>query len=746
MHKEKLNNLISQINTTQIIYLNDILHLISDALEVISGFLKNRIYLPVSSDFDCKEDLLEPVHIRGYSQYPIKNISLSLKDDGNRDNNPCIVNPLQETHEAWAFNTRLPLPVPDYAETDRAGSNILGSILDIRSSLIFPVIFNNSCIAICTIDSTEVIAEGVFKGLIKPLNEFFKRIIATLAGSIEYWKEINQGKRLNEFVNSKKLSSILNRFIQAGIADLAAIFLFKEYGSKDINRRCLIPFSLSASEERDLNIFNETINGFEGVLDFNSRDFFIASEMIESKQLMKRYNTPLFISFRDVSGLFERELSKKGGYSGGIYYLAADSYGEILFSIVLFLKRDTFKKVKNRLGSNDKYLKGIFKDIVKKINPLLYDIPDSSYITEQLLEIYMINSRYEEFNRMKDIRNGLTSFLKMILHKIMIITGADNGIIGITENIGGKGYVSVEKEGGILVGAKIGDINDKYIRPLRVGTREELLTKELSLTGMSAAYKKTMVFTGLEPPEKKVYLREPFPEMESAMATPVLIDGKTIAVIHISSRRKYAFARKTQTLLEMIADIVKDNMHKLIKKYKVSIEVLRLYGGNYPYIKNDALNYLAGLFDNYLLDLNRFMEDVLKNYKVRRRNKKDRENYITLRDIKKAFFDSKLETINLSDYMEEADNIIAHHIYMKLKNRKVSFFDAVQAEYARHNISRRVAILIFEKAKLAVKKSQITKIAVHLNACNENYQGNYEEKKKIERFREFYKKTIGIKL
>jgi len=746
MRKEKLNTLISQINTTQSIYLHDILHLISDALEVISDFSKNRIYLPASSHFNCSDDLLEPAHIRGYPQYPIKNISLSLKDD-DKDNYSCIVSPLQKTHEATAHNERIPVIATNYAESDMEGSKLIGSILNIQSSLIFPIIFNNTSIGICTIDSTEHVSEKVLKGLLKPVNEFFRKIINTLAEAIEYRKEINQGKKLNELINSKKLSSVLNIFIQEGVADLAALFLLKEDGLNEEGKQCLVPFSFSAADDNDLTIFQESIAKFGGVIDINSRDFLITSEMMEAfSPSGRKYNTPLLVPFRDIICVFEREIGKKAGYNAGIYYLAADSYGEILFSIILFLKKGTFKKVRNRYNNNDSYLKVIFKDVVKRINSLLYDIPDCSLVTEQLLDIYLINNRYEEFNRMKDIRNGLTSFLKMILHKIMIITGADNGIIGIVETIGEKGYVSVEKEGGILIGAKIGDINDNYIKPLRIGTREELLTKELSLTGMAAAYKKTMVFTGLEQPDKKVYLREPFPDMESAMATPVVVDGKTIAVIHISSRRKYAFARKTQTLLEMIADIVKDNMHKLIKKYKVSIEVLRLYGGSYPYIKNDALNYLASLFDNYLLDLNRFLDDILQNYKARRKNKKDRENYITLRDIKKAFFDSKLETINLSDYMEETDNVIAHHIYMKLKNRKATFFDAVQKEYAKHNISRRVAILIFEKAKLAVKKSQITKIAVHLNACSENYQGNYEEKKKIERFREFYKKTIGIKL
>ena len=181
-------------------------------------------------------------------------------------------------------------------------------------------------------------------------------------------------------------------------------------------------------------------------------------------------------------------------------------------------------------------------------------------------------------------------------------------------------------------------------------------------------------------------------------------------------------------------------------KYEVSVEVLKLYGGRYPYIKNDALNYLAELYHSYFMDLTKFLDDVMKNYESRRRDRKDKESHITLKDIKATYLDSSLERINLEEYLEKADNDIANYIYLMLTNRKASFLDAVQDAYSRHDISRNVALLVFEKAKLALAKPQVTRIAVHLNVCSENYKGNYEEKKKIERFRQFYKKTIGIKI
>ena len=751
MQKEKLNILVSQINNTESIYLQDILHLVSDALEVISGFSKNRIYLSAPSRFNHEQDLMEPVHIRGYPQNPVKSTFLSLDGDGKRKY-PLPIKPLSDTLEIDAYENLAPLIATDYDGSGMEGSAFLGRTLLIRSSLIFPITYKNARLGVGTIDSAEHVSEEVLRSLLKPVNAFLRRVIPKLAEAAEYWSGINKGKRLNELMNSLRVSSALGVFEQKGIADLSVFLLPQQAVSSGRTRSSLLPVSFSAVDDDGLRAFEEAAMAFGGAMEAGSRDFFLTSEMMEEDSesicpLVGKQNLPVLVSFKDMACPFEIEMNKKGGFTAGIYYLAVDSDGDTLFAIVLYLRKDSLRKARNYMyKGRDTHLEDLFMNVVKKINTTLYDIQDCSLVTDQLLGIYQINDRYEKFNRMKDIRRGLTGFLKMILQNIMVLTRADNGIIGILEDIGGKKFITVEKEGGVIVGAKSGDIADMYIRPLRVGTKEELLTKELSLAGMAAAYQRPMVYTGIEKPDEKVFLSKPFPHMESAIAAPVVVVEKTIAVIHLSAQRKYSFAGKSQIVLEMISQLVKDNVHKLLKKYRVSEEVIRLYGGSYPYIKNDALNYLAELFDNYVLDLNRFMDDIRGNYRIRRKNKKDKENYITLKDVKKAFFDSKFEEINLLDYMEETDNIIANHIYMRLKNRQASFFDDVQSEYAKHTISRRVAVLIFEKAKLAVKKTQITKIAVHLNVCSENYQGNYEEKKKIERFREFYKKTIGIKL
>ncbi|HDL14625.1 MAG TPA: GAF domain-containing protein [Euryarchaeota archaeon] len=748
--KEKLNNLIHRINKIESIYVNDILHSISDSLEIISGFPKNRLYLSFISPYCSNEDFLDPIHIRGYKPYPLKEISLNLKKV--KKYNISFRMSLRNTYEANAHNSMKHIISLDYSESNMEGSAIIGKLLNIKSSLIFPLIFNGKCLGVGTIDSSEPIAWEDFHSCLKPIYGFLKKIGAKLAETKEVLARIYQEKSLNKLVSSMRITSLLNELIQERIADLSVLLIPQRVLNK-IDSMPLIPFSIASKLKSDRVVFEETLMNFQGAMDLRSNDFILTTVIMNrdnDKYMLKTgtSNIPNLISFKDMSCSFEDELKKKAGFTAGIFYPIVDRHKDILYIIILYLKNDTLKKVRSLItrGKGKHYLNNRLSTIESKVNSVIYDLPDSSIVADELIGIYQINQNYEKYNRIKDIRNGLSGFLHRILRNVMVITGADCGIIGIVENIDDKKYVVVEREGGLIIGAKIGDIHDTYVKPFQIGTEEDLLTQERSLSGLAAAHKKTMLITGFEKSDEINILRRPFPGMKSVMATPVIIGNKAVAVICIGARNKYSFLKRSQLILEMISQLVKENIHKLIKKYIVSEEVLRLYGGRYPYIKNDALNYLAELYHNYFLNLNRFLDETFENYKTRRRDRKDKENYIILKDVKKAYLDSKLQQINLKEYMEKTDNDIANYIYLKLKYRKVSFFDAVQAEYIRHNISRQVAILVFEKAKYAVEKPLITRIAVHLNVCDSNYKGNYENKKKIERFREFYKKTIGIKL
>ncbi len=753
-HREELNKIIGHINGLDRVYLDAILHAVADGLELISGLSRSRIYLSFPSQYRSgRDDVLELFHIRGHAQYPLRHMPIAISEDGS-DSSRSLSQSLHKTFEAEAYVSRVPAVAVHYSESDREGSALIGKALKVKSSVLFPIIAGNRVLGVAALDSVEYLHHNVlasFKGVI---GEFLKTVAQKLSDVVEYWSPIIQERRAEEALKACKAALLLALPVREGIADLAVLMV----PSVDImcveKKGCVVPFSLVSREGDDRKLFEETLRDgrYGGRMTLGSGAFIFTSELTEAgyegiKFRPEVSNTPSFFTLRDFGCSFEAALEKKGGFTSAIFYPVVDRQKDLLYAALFYLKKETGKKMKAILArpEGQPSLKSRMKALESGINAILYGLSASSLVTDHLLRIYHVNHHYEDFNKMKDIRRGLAEFLHMILYNIMVITNADCGTIGVVGSINGKKYVIVEREGGVIVGAKAGDIHNSFIRPVRVGTPDTLLTKELSLSGIAAALGRTRVAFGTEGMENEEF-RIPCAEMKSAIAIPVMVGQETIAVINLGARKKYFFTEKTEEILEMLSEIVAENVHKLIKKYEVSVEVLKLYGGRYPYIKNDALNYLAELYHSYFIDPGTFLDDILKNYRSRRRDRKDKENHITLKDIKTTYLDSNLERINLEEYLEKADNDVANYIYLMLKNRKASFFDAVQNAYSKHDISRNVAVLIFEKAKFTLPKPQVTKIAVHLNVCSENYKGSYEDKKKIERFRQFYKKTIGIKI
>jgi len=752
LNNEEVKKLVNHINGIDGTYINAILHDISDGLETISGFPKNRIYLSLPPWYGSKKQVLEPFHVRGYTpQHPVKTTLIALDDDMS-ENSPSLSEPLQKTYEAKAYRSSKPIMAIDYAESDMKGSAILGKALDIKSSLIFPVMNNGGVLGVIAVDSAEQSAQGAFSSFKDVMAEFLGAIAQKLSDVIDYWTPVIQERRAEEVMKAYKTSLILELPIQEGIADLAVLMVTSEDTVCGEKIRCLVPYSLASRSEKDKKLFEDTLrdNRYTGRMILGSKSFILTSELMkkgyDKVTFPPEASKPSFYRLRDFACSFEIELEKKIGFTAAICYPVVDRQKDLLYAVIFYLKQDAVRKAKTMLPEVEgkSLLKSKMKALVSRINAVIYGISASTLVTDHLIKIIQVNKSYEDFNRMKDIRKGLTEFLHTILYNVAAVSGADCGTIGVVGNINGKKYVIVERDGGVVVGAKAGDIHNSYIWPVRVGTSVELLSKELSLSGMAAAQGKTKVALGIEGVEDDGFM--PCPDMKSAIAIPIVVGQETIAVINLGSKKKYFFSEKTQKLLEMISEIVGANVYKLVMKYEVSVEVLKLYGGRYPYIKNDALNYLAELYHSYFIDLTKFLDDILKNYKSRRRDRKDKEIHITLKDIKTTYLDSSLERINLEEYLEKADNDIANYIYLMLMNRKASFFDTVQDAYSRHDISRNVALLVYEKAKLTLAKPQVTRIAVHLNVCSENYKGIYEEKKKIERFRQFYKKTIGIKI
>src|SRR5208337_2327645 len=163
-YNEELEKLINRINSLDKIYLNAVLHDISDGLEIISGLPKNRIYLSIPSCYGSKKEVLAPLHIRGHAEDPVKTTLIAINDDIS-ENRFSLSQPLQDTYEGKAYKSAKSLMAADYAESDMKGSAMLGKAMNIRSSLIFPIIINDRVLGVLTLDSMEYLKQDTFLSL-----------------------------------------------------------------------------------------------------------------------------------------------------------------------------------------------------------------------------------------------------------------------------------------------------------------------------------------------------------------------------------------------------------------------------------------------------------------------------------------------------------------------------------------------------------------------------------------------------
>src|SRR3990172_11639727 len=119
-HSEEIDRLINHVNSLDRIYLDAILHDISDGLEMISGLSKNRIYLSPPVCYGLAKEVLEPFHVRGHAEYPVKTTFIAIDEDIS-ENSFSLSQPLQDTLEAKAYKSAKPLMIVDYAKSDMKG-------------------------------------------------------------------------------------------------------------------------------------------------------------------------------------------------------------------------------------------------------------------------------------------------------------------------------------------------------------------------------------------------------------------------------------------------------------------------------------------------------------------------------------------------------------------------------------------------------------------------------------------------
>ncbi|MCZ7665406.1 MAG: GAF domain-containing protein [Thermoleophilia bacterium] len=412
--------------------------------------------------------------------------------------------------------------------------------------------------------------------------------------------------------------------------------------------------------------------------------------------------------------------------------------------VLLYLKAGTIAELtESGIGPFTQFpnLQTVARDLVS----LMVEPVSTNLVMDRVLSVYHLREAYEEYDGIKNIKEALSLYLHEALTHLAGAADADYGTVGVVNTLDERPYVVVEKDTGEIVGAKVGDLQDLRVPALAVGDPGSLLSAEFSISGATAGTGKTTIADDLEQVAAPGARREFRSDVRSAIAIPISTTGAPVAVITLSSPRKAHFTPQTRTILESMTAMLATPIDNLIKKHKVAEASIRLYGGRYPYIDNDALRALADLYYAGSVKLAPFMDEVLVTRNRRRAESPSTTAHVTLEDVERTFWQMSIDVSDLEDYIDNADREIAESLYRLLKGRKVTFQAAVQQRYTNHRLSRNVVRTVIALAQEELGKPQMTRVAMLLNVCSPDYRGNPEERKKIEQFRQFYYRTVGAK-
>lgn len=426
------------------------------------------------------------------------------------------------------------------------------------------------------------------------------------------------------------------------------------------------------------------------------------------------------------------------------YPLTREQDGRLVGLVLLFMTEPETNALRERSGidvfGQFPNLEPVARDLVS----VLVEPVSKNLVMDRLLSIYQLSQAYERYDRMKNIKEALSLYLHEALTQLAGLADADYGTVGVVTILENRAYVVVEKDTGEIVGAKAGDLQDLRVPALPVGNRTNLLSSEYSVTGVTAGTGQTTIVDDLQRIPQSGVRREFRSDVRSALAIPVNnANGTPVAVITLSSPRRAHFSAQTQAILESMAAMLSKFIENLIKKHKVGEAAIKLYGGRYPYIENDALRALADLYHAGSIKLAPFMDELLVTRNRRRAEKPSSSPHILLEDVERTYWQMSIDVEDLEDYINKADREIAESLFRLLKARKVTFQDAVQKPYTDHRLSRNVVRAVIALAREELQKPQITRVAALLNVCDPDYRGKPEERKKIEQFRQFYYRTVG---
>lgn len=536
---QQLNQLQHKIRSYGKENLHDILHFVTEGIELITGRPRSRIYLE-----DMTEGMLTCAHVRGEWEENIRGTSLLF------DPKKSLI--------SRAFIDKKPLIGTSLKDSKGTVEAELAAKFGIKSSDLIPIVQDGGAFGVICVDSDRE-EDALNREQLKAINKFLEDVAPSINLARKYHQQVLLGKQ----VDGVRKREVAFRMVRSAV--------------KLVDKLCLasvlVPGEVTTAQKVQTHL---------EILATYSRDPAHKNVYEDRSKISLRKGDSLFshlVSYDPRHGVFCRE-----EFAHPLYYPD--------------VKKDLSQRrvMAERIGLSSLYTVPRYQLANKKLicvaNYYTCQPYEFSPFEKQLLENHaeMVEKAIQEIGRehieirvlyeinelLTEKEKDLSSFLGKVLSKVCELIGTDTGSIALVREKEGEKWLYVEDEQARLLGAKSREWRKKSIPPFRVGA-EDLDRENRSLTGLVAFTRESHLLSDVEEEKRKGgFFREISPGVKSELAVPVLVDDEVIAVINVDSFSKSFFTEEHQRIIEIISRLVGRHIQGLQKIDELQQEVDRL--------------------------------------------------------------------------------------------------------------------------------------------------------------------------
>ena len=535
----KISSLIDKINTYGKENMDEILHVLTESVNLITRQKRCRIYLE-----DFTNGSLSCAIATGMHAQKLRNRSFPINTDA------FLVSKV--------YANQIPAVHADTGTLSNRYAKSFAEQFQIKSCYLVPLIQKNRAFGVLCIDSDLINHPPSFAQQ-DQLNEFLQQIGATLNRARKYHQQLVLARRIDQ---QKKHAAALYMMKSAvrliDNLSLASVLIPSPLSSDDNTEKLQILASYSEEKEAK-NLYEE-----EQLISLNKGESLLSRYISDSGHITdKTFFKPVYFGNLLEESLQKRYLTDQLGLKS-LYVVPR--YEARTGRIICVVNYYT-----NKHYEFTDFERGLLEDHAEMAERVIQEIGGEHMEIQVLSEI---NDLLQE--RFTDPQ----TFLSRVLSKATELIGADTGSIALSQDHEDGQWLVVEDETGKIIGAKSKEWRKKNIPPIRIGG-DDLPTEQRSLTGYAAFRGEAQLIDNTDDFEgKEVFYSALTENIKSELAVPVISDEKVLAVICLDSEKPYYFTNEHQRILQII--------ERMIARYLSDLQQIQALTGEVTHLRSDV--------------------------------------------------------------------------------------------------------------------------------------------------------------